>query len=110
MQEGIHILNKTAVTELAGWAAWILCSGFVVLLICFIIAVTAKKVAVTATAGITCIVVGVVCMVLTCIQPEVEAGRYRYEVIMDESVTFSDIYDNYEVIEQRGEIWVLEED
>lgn len=36
-------------------------------------------------------------------------GRYKYEVTIDESVDFIDIYKNYDVIEQRGQIWVLED-
>ena len=40
---------------------------------------------------------------------EIPTGRYKYEVTIDESVQFIDIYDKYEVVEQRGEIWVLED-
>lgn len=37
------------------------------------------------------------------------SGRYRYEVTIDESVSIQYIYDNYDVVEQRGDIWVLED-
>ena len=40
---------------------------------------------------------------------EVPTNRYRYEVTIDESVTITEIYDNYDVIEQRGDIWILED-
>lgn len=40
---------------------------------------------------------------------EVPTGRTRYEVILDENYPAEKLYSNYEVIEQRGEIWVLED-
>lgn len=39
----------------------------------------------------------------------VHTGRYRYEATVDDSVTFNNIMKKYEVVEQRGEIWILED-
>ena len=36
-------------------------------------------------------------------------GRYRYEVTIDESVPLKDIYENYNIIEQDGKKWILED-
>ena len=36
-------------------------------------------------------------------------GRYRYEATIDESISAEQLYDKYDVIERRGEIWVLED-
>lgn len=36
-------------------------------------------------------------------------GRYRYECIIDDDTSFVDISEKYVVVEQRGEIWVLED-
>lgn len=33
----------------------------------------------------------------------------RYECIIDSNVSFVELYEKYNVIEQRGDIWVLEE-
>ena len=35
--------------------------------------------------------------------------RQRYECILDSNVSFVELYEKYDVIEQRGDIWVLEE-
>lgn len=35
--------------------------------------------------------------------------KYQYEVIIDDSVTFNELTEKYSIIEQRGEIFVLEE-
>ena len=40
---------------------------------------------------------------------EYESGRYKYEVILDNDYPASDLYDKYNIIEQRGEIWVIED-
>ena len=39
----------------------------------------------------------------------VPSGKYRYEVILNENVSFHEIASKYDIIEQRGEIFVLEE-
>ena len=36
-------------------------------------------------------------------------GKNKYEVILDNNYSAEDLYSNYKVIEQRGEIWVLED-
>ena len=35
--------------------------------------------------------------------------RYRYEATIDDSVSITEVYDHYNVVEQRGDIWVLED-
>jgi len=40
---------------------------------------------------------------------DVPTGCYRYECTIDDDASFTDILEEYDVIEQRGEIWVLED-
>lgn len=40
---------------------------------------------------------------------QVESDRYRYEVIVLEEASITEFYKKYEIIEQRGEIWVIED-
>lgn len=35
--------------------------------------------------------------------------RLRYECTIDESVSMTEVYERYEIVEQRGDIWVLED-
>lgn len=37
------------------------------------------------------------------------SGRYQYECLIDDTVPYTEIYDKYEVVKQRGSIWVLED-
>lgn len=36
-------------------------------------------------------------------------GRYQYECTIDDSASFNDVMEYYNVIEQRGDIWILED-
>ena len=36
-------------------------------------------------------------------------GRYKYEVKINDSTTFKEVTDNYKIIDNRGEIWMLED-
>ena len=36
-------------------------------------------------------------------------GRYKYEVILDDNYSATELYENYKVVEQRGKIWIIED-
>ena len=40
---------------------------------------------------------------------EVESGRNRYECLIDDTVPFVEVVENYDVVSQRGELWILED-
>ncbi len=107
MIEGIHILNSTEITTLPTWCVM----GCILLLIAcvalFVIGLVVNSIELMTSSlaplfsALITLVLGLTSMVGT--------GRYKYEVTIDSSVTFSEIYEKYDVIEQRGEIWVLED-
>lgn len=109
MVEGIHILNETMVMGSAGWAICAMLGGLMMGIICILICCNVKnKIVSTVTGILSC--TGILCFItIGIVNPEIETGRYRYECTIDESVSFDDIYERFEVIEQRGEIWVLED-
>lgn len=49
----------------------------------------------------------IVVMLLTCTYCKQETGRYRYEVTINDDVSFKDIYENYEIVDQEGKIYTL---
>lgn len=63
---------------------------------------------VIVTGGFTTLCV-VVLLAVVAFSPEVPTGRYRYEVKLDETIDINEFYDKYEVIERRGDIWVLQD-
>lgn len=41
--------------------------------------------------------------------PGEPTGKYRYEVKISDSTTFKEVTDNYKIVKNRGEIWILED-
>lgn len=46
---------------------------------------------------------------LNAVIPGAPTGRYRYEVKISDTTTFKEVTDNYKIIDNRGQIWVLED-
>ena len=107
MVEGITILNKITVT---GVPTWILISAAVILiigLIVFAISIIAEWPTWTAIVPIIInLLVWLICGILNI---TIKTGEYQYECIIDDSVPYSEVVENYNIVEQRGDIWVLEE-
>lgn len=40
---------------------------------------------------------------------KIESGRNRYECLIDDTVSFVEVAENYDVISRRGELWILED-
>lgn len=38
-----------------------------------------------------------------------ETGRNRYECLIDGTTPFIEVGENYDIVEQRGDLWVLED-
>lgn len=111
MLEGITVLNQTPVMEgiISGWIMLTLLIGglglFVTCLIC-----DSNHIRVgTIICGVLCVLCLVAFFILALWWPTEPSGRYRYECTIDESVSMTEVYERYEVIEQRGDIWVLED-
>ena len=107
MVEGITILNKIAVTGLPTWmmvSAIIIC---MIGLIAFAIAIIAEWPAWKAIVPI--IIVLVTWFICGIFNITFKTGEYRYECIIDDSVPYNEVVENYNIIEQRGDIWVLED-
>lgn len=108
MIEGVHILNKTMMTEMPDWCAVLLTISLLAILIGYTMIGKIHNEIVNIIIGICSIIAVSVFFVLFSIKPEVETGRYRYECTIDSQASFNDIYEKYDVIERRGDIWVLE--
>lgn len=40
---------------------------------------------------------------------KVESGRNRYECLIDDTVPFAEVVENYDVVSRRGGLWILED-
>ena len=100
--EGIHILNTYDHFGGSGVAT----AGLIVLIVCAVLLIAAiiEKI-------IWLIIISMCFMVLGASGIYVGERQVvpRMEVIIDDGVTFSDLITHYDVVGQRGEIFVVEE-
>ena len=99
------ILYQEAILETPEWLGYLL-------LFCVISLVT--MMALALTDDFFCIpltIDGIIVIILLIILSiyKTPTGKNKYEVILDENYSAEKLYSNYAVIEQRGEIWVLED-
>ena len=107
MIEGITILNKITVT---GVPSWVLISAAAILiigLIVFAISIIAEWP--TWTAIVPIIIILLIWLICGILNITIKTGEYQYECIIDDSVPYNEVVDNYEIVERRGDIWVLED-
>ena len=108
MIEGVTILNKIAMTGLPIWATVLAMVIFILGIGVFVISIMTDFDWPTWTAifPILGLVVLIISGILNC---TIKTGEYRYECTIDDSVSYNEIVENYKIIEQRGDIWVLED-
>ena len=110
--KGIDILNRTMVTDTCNWAYIIITISIVVLIISALsfIAFAAMEYFNIANVCLGFLILSIVVLFsFVIINPQTETGRYRYEVTIDDDVSFLDLQERYNVIEQNGRIWTLED-
>ena len=108
--EGITILNQTEVMEPIPLAVTVI----VILMIIAAISCIAFFIADYVMASITCpVILGFISisslisvLVISVLSPKHLTG-YKYEVTIDKNVSMEEVYERYEIVEQRGDIWVL---
>lgn len=112
MLEGIDVLNKTMTTDTCGWA-------FVIMAICVSVLIV-SLIGFIICAGLDAFGIANICfwvliasvfatLLVAMINPQTATGRYRYEVTIDDSVSFLDLQEKYDVVEQNGRIWTIED-
>lgn len=89
---------------------------FLLIVICLTIAFICAIMAFTSVGCPDFCTISAVIFFIACITTffigaifEKPSGRYRYECLIDDTVPYTEIYDKYDVVEQRGSIWVLED-
>lgn len=110
----MQILNEIIFTELPQWVETITTIGLIMFIagIVAIIISALEESGVGFVFGLMAAAVGLILGVVGMISAEkvepLPTGITQYEVLIDESVNFQEVYDKYEVIERRGDIWVLQ--
>ena len=108
MTEGITILNKVAVTGLPSWIMVSATVLFIIGVLIFIVDIIADCNWPVWTAVF--LLIGWLILVVTIfLDITITTDKYRYECIIDDSVSYNEVVENYKIIEQRGDICVLED-
>ena len=112
---GIDILNKEEILATPEWVGLVLTISTVIFIVSIIFALvflfTSHDTAsfffimIFVCSSIVCVISNYINDTYNC-EP---TGRYRYEATIDDSVSITEVYDHYNVIEQRGDIWILED-
>lgn len=108
--DGITILNTTIVDEYAQWVVpTVVALGFICI-VAFVLMLNSND------KGI--IIFGTISLLAMISMPIITSTskshwrtneRNQYECIIDDSVSINEVYENYNVIDRRGDIWVLED-
>lgn len=112
MLEGIEILSQSEIMQRSLWAkfafSFFIGFTFIGLILMVVFAVVYNENYVTVSAGF--LIFGFVCALILCaIDPEEPSGRYEYKVLINEDVSFTDLYEKYDVVGQEGLIWTLKD-
>lgn len=111
MLKGIEILNKIPIVETPIWFGFlvILLSFVALSFLCILLASIELRNLPLAIISAVLIIASMVFLVLSNEQVgSIDTGRYRYEVTIDDNVSFVDLQERYDVIEQHGKIWTIE--
>lgn len=103
------ILNQTEVFECSYpyLTVGLLIASFLALIIAMLIGLIANK------PSVAYFILGasVLCFLSSYILARTTSptGRYRYECLINEDTSIVEIYNQYNIVERRGDIWVLED-
>ena len=108
--KGIEILTKEPILELSKTLSiicMILFAVFIISLICmFIFILEGYRKHIIIFAIISLVSLSSTLIIQSYAKP---TGRYKYKVTIDKSVLMIEVYEKYNVIEQDGKIWTIED-
>ena len=108
--DGITILNTIIVDDYARWVLpTVLALGFICI-VAFVLMLNSNDTRVVIFGTISLLaMIAIPTIVITSKSHWRINERNQYECIIDDSVSINEVYENYNVLERRGDIWVLED-
>lgn len=101
--DGITILNQSMTYDWPTWRYIVVIAGVAIIMLC----ISAIMNNGSGFWGLLALILLLGLIGLGMISPKEETGLYEYEAIIDEDVSFTDLYEKYDIVEQRGEIYIL---
>lgn len=110
------ILNTIELTKTAPLINWISVGSIISLLLSFIIGMFSagkgKRCDTIATCCFAMVILSFIGLFICAPLSDmitVPNGKYHYEITIDNGTSFAEVIEKYNIIEQRGEIFVVEE-
>lgn len=108
--DGITILNTIIVDERAQWVVPTVLAIGVVCIVALVLMPNSKDNGVPIFGTIFLLAMIAMPIIIGTSESHWRTNeRNQYECIIDDSVSINEVYENYNVIERRGDIWVLED-
>lgn len=108
---GVEILNEYAVASSGSFNYWVALGIFIfILIVGVVVCIRQKEVPLIIIFVVLGVMMGGVAGgVFGALAPLEQHQITRYEVVIDDSVSMNDFSEKYEVIEQKGKIFIVEE-
>lgn len=107
--DGVNILYQSEITTTPFWVVIVGIVLFYTAIFAFIEGIKSRscpvKLIAFIIAGVSIGVLITIANTSLCIPTD----RYHYEATIDDDVTFTELYEKYEIIEQKGEIYILKD-
>lgn len=108
--DGITILNTTIVDDYAQWVLPTILALGLICIVALVLMLNSNDTGVVIFGTISLLaMIAIPTIVITSKSHWRINERNQYECIIDDSVSINEVYENYNVLERRGDIWVLEE-
>lgn len=108
--DGITILNTTIVDDYAQWVLPTVLALGLICIVALVLMLNSNDTGVVIFGTISLLaMIAIPTIVITSKSHWRINERNQYECIIDDSVSINEVYENYNVLERRGDIWVLEE-
>lgn len=108
--DGITILNTIIVDDYAQWVLPTVLALGLICLVALVLMLNSNDTGVVIFGTISLLaMIAIPTIVITSKSHWRANERNQYECIIDDGVSINEVYENYNVIERRGDIWVLED-
>lgn len=109
MIEGIEVLNKVPVMAMESHTDTIINIALITCVLGLIVLIVGVigYLEIMLTSGGVIAIISFIIVIIGSVQPKVETGRYEYQCIISDEVSFVDIYGKYEVVSKDGKLWTI---
>lgn len=108
--DGITILNTIMVDDYAQWVLPTVLALGLICIVALVLMLNSNDTGVVIFGTISLLaMIAIPTIVITSKSHWRINERNQYECIIDDSVSINEVYENYNVLERRGDIWVLED-